>query len=275
MKWKNVYRGLAMGASDVVPGVSGGTIAVLLGIYDELISALNGLFSRDWKKHLSFLIPLALGIILSIFTLAKLMDWLLIHYPKPTYFMFLGLIIGVLPYLFKKFDVKRNFLKQHYVILLVGLLLIVSLTFFQENTETLITGRTFSIYLLFFLSGFIGSAAMILPGISGSFILLMIGVYPSVIHAISHFQFDIILITGLGIGAGIIFMSKLIHYFLSHFEAATFAAILGMVIGSIFVIYPGMPIHSKEAFVSILMFALGLFIAYIFGKIEHENVSQF
>src|SRR5690625_8034333 len=102
------------------------------------------------------------------------MDWLLIHYPKPTYFMFLGLIIGVLPYLFKKFDVKRNFLKQHYVILLVGLLLIVSLTFFQENTETLITGRTFTIYLLFFLSGSFVSAAIILQVFSGIFILLMI-----------------------------------------------------------------------------------------------------
>src|SRR5690625_2064815 len=216
MNWKNVYRGLAMGASDVVPGVSGGTIAVLLGIYDELIHALNGLFSRDWKKHLSFLIPLALGVILSIFTLAKLMDWLLIHYPRPTYFMFLGLIIGVLPYLFKEFDVKRNFLKQHYVILLVSLLLIASLLFVQENTETLITSRSFSIYLLFFFSGFLGSAAMILPGISGSFILLMIGVYPSVIHAISHFHFDIILIIGLGISVGIIAMCNMIHYFLSH-----------------------------------------------------------
>src|SRR5690625_5652244 len=77
------------------------------------------------------------------------MDWLLIHYPRPTYFMFLGLIIGVLPYLFKEFDVKRNFLKQHYVILLVSLLLIASLLFVQENTETLITSRSFSIYLLF------------------------------------------------------------------------------------------------------------------------------
>src|SRR5690625_4540379 len=124
MEWKNIYRGIAMGASDVIPGVSGGTIAVLLGIYDQLVGAINGLFSRNWRKHLGFLIPLALGIAVAIFTLARLMDWLLKHYSGPTFFFFLGLIIGVIPYLFQEADVKTNFKTKHYILLLIGAILI-------------------------------------------------------------------------------------------------------------------------------------------------------
>lgn len=268
MEWKNIYRGLVMGASDVVPGVSGGTIAVLLGIYDNLIAALNGLFSKDWKKHLSFLIPLGLGIAFSIFTLAKLMDWLLLNYPGPTYYLFLGLIVGVLPYLFREITDKQNFTKGHIIILLISVILIGSLAFFQE-VETIITDRSLTIYFLFFFSGFLGSTAMILPGISGSFILLVIGVYHTVLHAISNFYFDIIIVTGLGIAVGLVAMSKIIHYFLSNYETATFSAIIGMVIGSIFVIFPGWPEHVNGLLLSVVTFSIGLFLAYILGKVEY------
>lgn len=108
MKWKNIYRGLVMGGTDVIPGVSGGTIAVLLGIYDQLIAAINGIFSREWKKHLGFLIPLGIGIVIAIFTVARVMEWLLIHHPKPTFYFFLGLIIGVLPLLLNVADARRH-----------------------------------------------------------------------------------------------------------------------------------------------------------------------
>src|SRR5690625_2048768 len=86
MEWKNIYRGMIMGASDIVPGVSGGTIAVLLGIYDQFIGAINGIFSRDWKRHLSFLVPLAIGVAAAILTLSRIMNWLLKYYPSPTYY---------------------------------------------------------------------------------------------------------------------------------------------------------------------------------------------
>lgn len=270
MEWKNIYRGLAMGASDIVPGVSGGTIAVLLGIYDRLIEALNGLFSKDWKRHLSFLIPLGIGIAFSIFTLSKLMNWFLFHHPKPTYFMFLGLILGVLPYLTKEIQVKRNFSLHHYGFLLLTALLIASLDLFLEDVETIITDRSLKIYALFFFSGFLGSAAMILPGVSGSFILILIGVYHSVIYAISYFQFDIIIITGLGIAIGLVAMSKLIHYFLSSYEIMTYAVIIGMILGSTVIIFPGMPGGIKEAYLCLGTFALGLLLAYILGKVEYE-----
>lgn len=269
MEWKNIYRGFVMGSADVVPGVSGGTIAVLLGIYDQLIAAINGIFSKDWKEHVKFLIPLGIGIVAAIFTLARLMDWLLKHHPGPTYFLFLGLIIGVLPFLFHEADVKNKFKAKHVTILIIGVLLVAFLGFLNDEEGTVIVERSLSIYTLLFFSGFIGSAAMVLPGISGSFMLLVIGVYSTIMGAIKNLEFDVILVTGLGILIGIVFMSKVINYFLTHYRTGTFAVIIGMVIGSIAVIFPGWPASVPLLLISVITFAGGLAIAYILGKVEY------
>src|SRR5690625_1609054 len=245
MEWKNLYRGMAMGISDVVPGVSGGTIAVILGIYDQLIASINGLFSRKWKSHLGFLVPLAVGMGLAIFTFSRVMNWLLKYHEQLTYYFFLGLIIGILPYLFHESDAKATFKWQHILLLLVGVLLI---SFLPLNPDEgiIIENKTFTTYLLLFFAGFIASAAMILPGISGSFVLVVIGVYKTVIHAVSTFDIKVIIVVGIGIALGIVTMSKIIHYFLKHYRTATFALIIGLVIGSVFVIFPGWAIGISQ-----------------------------
>ncbi|GGA84395.1 DUF368 domain-containing protein [Ornithinibacillus halotolerans] len=271
MEWKNIYRGLIMGASDVIPGVSGGTIAVLLGIYDRLIAAINGLFSKEWKKHLMFLIPLGIGIGTAVLLLSNVIEWLFEHYPGPTQFFFLGLIIGILPYLFAQADVKRNFKVNHYILLLVGFVIVGSMIFLHSNEGAVIEEFTFTTYLFLFFSGFIASAAMILPGISGSFILLVLGVYTTVISAISNLELDIIAVVGIGIVLGIITMSKIINYFLTHFRSGTFAVIIGLVIGSILVIFPGWPDSTNLLLLSVVSFAVGLFTAYILGKVEYTD----
>src|SRR5690625_5058240 len=216
MESKNIYRGVIMEGTDVIPGVSGVTIAVLLGIYDRLIAAINGIFSRELKKHIGFLIPLGIGMVTAIFTLARLMEWLLIHFPGPTFFFFLGLIIGVLPLLFREADMKISFKTKHYLILIIGALVIGLLVLLNDEEGAIIAERSISIYALLFFSGFLGSAAMVLPGISGSFMLLVIGVYSTVISAISNLEFDVIIVTGAGILIGIIFMSKIINFFLTN-----------------------------------------------------------
>jgi putative membrane protein len=271
MEWKNIYRGLIMGASDVIPGVSGGTIAVLLGIYDRLIAAINGLVSREWKKQLGFLIPLGIGIVSAVLILSKLIEWLFEHYSGPTQFFFLGLIIGILPYLFNQAEAKINFKVNHYILLLIGALIVGSMMFLQESEGMVIEEMTLSTYVLLFFSGFIASAAMILPGISGSFILLVIGVYTTVISAISNLQLDIIAVVGIGIVLGILTMSKVVNYFLVNFRSGTFALIIGLVIGSIFVVFPGWPNSTTFLLLSVATFAIGLFVAYILGKVEYND----
>lgn len=260
-----------MGASDVIPGVSGGTIAVLLGIYDRLIAAINGIFSKDWKRQLGFLIPLVIGVGAAILLLSRLIEWLFEHYAGPTQFFFLGLIIGILPYLFHEADAKRAFGTKHYVLLIIGAILVGSLAFIQSGESGVIENMSTSTYILIFFSGMLASSAMILPGISGSFMLLIIGVYPTIIGAISNLQFDIIAVTGVGIVIGILVMSKIINFFLQKFRHATFALIIGMVIGSILVVYPGFPNANSLLMLSVVTFAVGLFVAYILGRVEYKS----
>lgn len=272
MEWKNIYRGIIMGASDVVPGVSGGTIAVLLGIYDRFIAAINGIFSKEWKKHIGFLIPLAIGVAIAILSLSHIISWLLEQHSGPTYFFFLGLIIGVLPFLFREAEARTRFKGKHIILLMVGFLAVGSLVFFKDPDQGLIiTNKTMATYGLLFVSGFFASAAMILPGISGSLVFLIMGVYPTIMDGLSNLDWLLILFTGMGIFLGILSMSKVIHFFLERYRTAAFAMIIGSVIGSIVVIFPGWPIDNKLVFISIATFATGLFVAYLLGKVEYDE----
>lgn len=270
MEWKNLYRGMIMGAVDVIPGISGGTIALLLGIYERLIEAINGFFSKNWKKQLGFLVPLGVGMVTAIFLLASLIEWLFINYPTPTLFFFLGLILGVLPYLLYKANAKNTFGIKHIFFLIAGIILIVAIGFLSTGDGEIITNITPSTYLLLFVAGFIGSSAMIIPGISGSFMMLVLGVYPTVIAAISNFQFDIIIVTGLGIAIGFVIMSRVIGYCLKNYFSLTFAATIGLVLGSVFVIFPGIPGSAGLIVLSIVTFLAGLLTAYILGRIEYK-----
>ncbi|SDC17710.1 putative membrane protein [Pelagirhabdus alkalitolerans] len=274
MEWKNLYRGMMMGASDIVPGVSGGTIALVLGIYDQLILSINNLMSKSWKKQLGFLIPLGVGIVGAIILLSGLIEWLFDHYPRPTQFGFLGLILGVLPFLFKKAEVKYEFVWYHYFLLVIGAVLAASLSFFQGSEEFIITEIDFLTYVFLFFSGFIASTAMVLPGISGSLILLIMGAYGTIIHAVNEWHFNILITVGIGIVIGVLTMSKIIKYFLMHYTYATYGVVIGLVIGSIYVIYPGLPVSYNDLALSVFGFSLGLLVAFILGKMEYKEVIE-
>lgn len=266
MEWKNVYNGMLMGVSDLIPGVSGGTIAFILGIYDKLLASINGFFSKEWKKHIGFLFPLAIGMGSAIILLSKLIDYLLDNHYEPTQFFFLGLIIGVLPFISKEVDVKSHFKGKHYTILTIVAVFLASLAFMNPVELTVITSLSVKSTIGLFFSGWIASMAMLLPGISGSFILLLLGVYSSVIAALSSFNIPIILVVGVGVAIGFIVSSKVISYLLKNHHFMTYAVIIGLIIGSIFVVFPGVPASAGTLAASVLTFATGLCITLFFSK---------
>ncbi len=270
--WRNIYRGLLMGVSDLIPGVSGGTIAMVLGIYRRLISGINGLMSKNWKKELGFFIPLLIGVGLALLLVSQLMEKLLEHYPQPTFFFFIGLIIGVVPFLLRKVDYKKTFEPFHYGLLIVAVILIASTLFLKgDGSGEVMKSLSMVDYIILFFSGWLASTAMILPGVSGSFVLLLLGSYQTVIHGLSSFQIPLLLTVGAGIIIGLSLTGKVIAHLLSKYTVSTYAVMIGLVIGSVVVLYPGFQSDVGLAVASILTLLCGLGAAIVLGKIEHKE----
>lgn len=272
MQWRNLYRGFFIGITDLIPGVSGGTIAFILGIYDELLASISGFFSREWKKHIGFLLPLAAGMGLTLLLFSRVIEYLLKHYHEQTQFFFLGLIIGVLPFIAKQANVKTNFKLGHFLLILIVAGALASLAFISPQDNTPITSLTASNALGLFLAGWAGSMAMLLPGLSGSFVLLLLGVYSTAIGALSNLNLPIIVVIGAGVIVGFIVSSKIISYLLAHFRNGTFAVIIGLIIGSVFVMYPGLPEDGTYLIMSLLTFFIGILVASLFSS--PEKVSE-
>lgn len=265
-EWKNIFRGMAMGTSDLIPGVSGGTIAVILGIYDRFIGAISGIFSRDWKKHLLFLLPIGIGMLTAIFALSRLLENLLEHYPQPTNFFFLGLIFGILPYLLKESNYKETFEAKHYAIFIIGTILVASMGFFTPEPSSSFEDLTITTYIMLYFAGWLASMAMLLPGISGSFVLLLIGLYQPILNALNTLNIPVILLVGAGVATGFIVSSNVIKYLLNRFPSMMYALIIGLVLGSLFVVYPGLTLTVGNVLLSLLTLVLGLTAAIFLGR---------
>ncbi|HFE5055818.1 TPA: DUF368 domain-containing protein [Staphylococcus aureus] len=278
-KWINILKGFAMGTSDLVPGVSGGTIALLLGIYNQFIVSISGIFSRRFWPSFTFLIPIIIGMLLAMGSLSNLFNYLLSQHHIPTMFFFGGLIIGIVPYLLKISNYKTSFTTKHYMMVIAGIAILIVITLMNNGdkhageTLTLSTG----LIIKYFIAGMCASSAMLLPGISGSFMLLVFGVYGTVMLAISEFVklnfagLPILLAVGFGVLAGFIISSKIIQYFLTHHKLMTFALIIGFVVGSLFAVFPGLPTNIVMWFVSLVVFIIGFIVSLTLGRITAEN----
>lgn len=275
MEWKNIYRGILMGISDLIPGVSGGTIAFILGIYDRLLESISGFFSREWKKHLGFLVPLGTGIVITLLLFSRVIEYLLEQHYEATQFFFMGLIIGVIPYIMKQAEVKKNFTARHLVILVViGAALAVTAFIPTEEDLAPITSLTLPVFFLLFFSGWLASMAMLLPGISGSFILLLLGVYSTAINALSSLNIPVAMAIGAGVIVGFIVSSKAIQYLLANFTYVTYAAIIGLILGSLFVVFPGFSADSTTLITSLITFALGLVFTLLFSSPKKTFITE-
>lgn len=268
-QWNNIWRGMLIGTSDLIPGVSGGTIAVILGFYDQLIASISGFFSKEWKKHIGFLVPLGIGVGSALILLSRLMKWLLEYYPQPTFFFFMGLIIGIIPYLIRHADVKTNFKPLHYILVLIAAIFVALTGVFRpdESVMSLIPLSLTNGIGLFF-AGWLASMAMLLPGISGSFVLLLLGVYPTAIDALSTLNLPLIAVIGSGVIVGFIVSSKLIKLLLARCPHIMFSVIIGMVIGSLYVVFPGIPASGGMIVISIITLVIGYVCAFLLGKKE-------
>ncbi len=268
-----------MGISDLIPGVSGGTIALLLGIYDDFIASVSGVFSKHFKKSILFLLPIIIGMALAIGILSSVINYLLATHLVPTMFFFFGLILGIIPFLLRISHYKKTYKIQHWVIMGVAIIALALMAFFKGDTSHAAPSYidlSLPMLIKYFIAGVCASSAMLLPGISGSFILLLFGVYSTVTYSISEivrFNFEalpVILMVGMGIVVGFLIASKVITYLLKHYTYLTYAAILGLVIGSLFSVFPGLPNQGLTWLASIITLLLGFIISFILGRFTNE-----
>jgi len=235
-------KGVAMGAANVIPGVSGGTIAFVTGIYEQFINALKSIdhkaaghlfalrfaaFSRH--VNLPFLAVLFLGVALSLVTLGKLFDWLFIHYPTYTWSYFFGLILASVYYVSKSI---RQWNPPSVLALLAGVAAALVLAFLKPAEEN-------PSFLYVSLCGVVAVCSMILPGLSGSFVLILMGNYQLVmLRAVPHFDLGIILPFAVGGAVGFVALSHLIAFLLKRFHDATLSLLTGFILGSLVIIWP-------------------------------------
>ena len=248
-----------MGIADLVPGVSGGTIALITGIYDELIKSitkatyapsriLKGNFKVILEQNYRFLIPLFLGIVTALLAGARLMSYLIAKYPSRTYSLFIGLILASVFFLSKK---NVNDLKSS-IGLIAGFMFGILLSIIAINLPSPGLGMTFML-------GFVAITAMILPGISGSYILLMLGQYEYAINLVSNLPSTwlLALIFISGCVLGLLVFSRLINYLLKTYSKQTHGALVGLMFGALIVPIK-LVIESGLEWWSILFFAIGL-----------------
>ena len=234
-------KGLAMGAADVVPGVSGGTIAFISGIYEELITSINNVnislfktlktqgFKAAWNQlNGNFLLALFLGIGISILSLAKLMEWLLVNKPIFLWSFFFGLVVASILF------VGKQIAKWNIATILLFILGTITAYYI---TSLPVLGTNESNWFLF-LAGALAICAMILPGISGAFILVLLGAYQPVLEALNNRDIKTIAIIGVGAIIGLLSFSKLLKWLFNNFKNLTLAVLTGFILGSLNKIWP-------------------------------------
>ena len=259
--FKTILHGLAIGIANIIPGVSGGTMAVILHIYDKLINSINHILSKEKKQKetLFFLFQIGVGAGLGIIIFAKIFEYLISTHPQPTYFFFLGLILGSIPIIYKTHPNMTPSIPKAIPFLITFFCMIILFILNPEITtapsELILNTQQF-IYLFF--SGAIAAGTMIIPGLSGSLMLYLLGTYTHILHAINTFHLPVIVTVGTGAIIGIIIISKLINWCLRKHPVYTYYAILGLLVGSIPLIWPGFS-PNLTGLISILVFSLGYF----------------
>ncbi len=286
---KSILKGIVIGIANIVPGVSGGTMMVAMGIYDKLIHCITHLFS-EFKKSVMFVLPIAIGMVVAIAASSFVLSEMFEKIPIQTNLLFVGLILGGLPAILKKVKGSGKKGKDsrpkvgHIITLVLFFALVVGLAAMGES-EGVAADLSFGFVNVLKLLGVgvIASATMVIPGVSGSMILMLMGFYQPVLDAIKNFftalaaldmdgilaGMGILVPFGIGIVIGIFAIAKLVEIIFEKFPMYAYYAIIGLIVASPFAIYlmgsfPGLTVVS--AITGILAFVAGFFVAYKLGE---------
>lgn len=266
---KRMLCGLVIGVANIIPGVSGGTMAVVLGIYDKLLAAIS---FKNLKQNILFLLPVGIGGAGGILLLSKAIKFLILNYPMCTNFAFIGLILGSIPMIWNRMcrcapDGKLHASGAFWALPTFALMILFLALDNGTIENAIVTELTPAFAVKLLLVSAVSAFAMILPGVSGSFVMLLLGTYTTVITAISDLNIIMLIPVAAGCLLGILLGAMFISKLLQRFPQATYCAIMGLILGSLFNIYPGFSLNW-QGILSLLLMAVFGYISWWFSKRE-------
>ncbi len=267
----NVVKGIFIGAGAIVPGVSSGVLCVIFGIYEKLLDAVLNFF-KDIKQNIKFLFPIALGVGIGVLLFSNMLNYLLYEFPIQTKSIFIGLIIGTIPSLIREVNEKEAFKPQNVMYLLIALAIGI-ITVVLENRMHIITNVDNMSIMYLVMCGAIMSVGIVVPGVSSTIILMLLGVYSVYLQSVANLYLPVLIPLGIGLILGSIIVMKLTKKLLEMYYSQTFYSIIGFTIGSIFVLLPqGMTVI--EQVLCVLCIILGVYISHIPNAIKDFKTSK-
>lgn len=259
-----IAKGFCMGAADIVPGVSGGTMAFILGIYEELIDSIADFGTRNFFRRLPFLVPVGAGILLAIALLSIPLEYVLASYPAYVWSFFFGLVLASV------FVVSKR-IRTWSIPLILTLVLGVIIAYRIVGLVPVATPET-PLFLIF--SGAIAICAMILPGVSGAFLLVLLGKYEFILSAVNERDFMTIFYVGIGALIGIVLFARVLKWLFDHYHDLTVTLLIGLMIGSLRKIWPMQYSTSEDTlFPLILCVILGALLVSIIEFLAHRKTT--
>jgi putative membrane protein len=279
-----MIKGGAVGMAVIIPGVSGGTLAVLLNIYDKIIQSISELKS-NFKQSFMFLLPIVLGIIAAIAIMYFPISYALKYAPLPTVLLFLGLMAGSCPKIIK--DAKSNgFKNRDWLCLILPFIIVIAICFIPGlGNVNLGEDMLWYNYLLLLPVGIVASCALVVPGISGSMLLVILGYYTPILGLVSALKTSplhsllVLVIFAVGVVIGFFTIAKLMQFLLTRFTRATYWAIVGFVLGSLPAIlivfdYANSPINALQISLGILLCILGAIGTYFLTRLSEKKEAE-
>ena len=276
MKFINLLlKGTAIGVSNVVPGISAGTLMVLLGIYDELVEAIgNVLINKNKRKdYLLFLLPLVIGAVGGVLILASLIILVMERYAAPTQFFFIGLVLGSIPAVLRMHhDMKPSFPRLAAFVVGLGLVIFLGIEERLGISAHIAAGTSSLLGVsLFAVVGFLAGGTMVTPGVSGAYVFLLTETYEPVMQALASLtqppiHWGVLISVAAGAGIGLLVCSRLIGLALERQPAVTYYTILGLICGSFVGLWPAGLDLSVSSLASTLALIPGIAIAYLLGR---------
>ncbi|HHX45442.1 MAG TPA: DUF368 domain-containing protein [Chloroflexi bacterium] len=276
-----VLKGMAYGLTHIVPGLGGGIVMILLGVYEPFVDALGNFFLRRdrWGEYIPFLVSLGIGMAISVVVFAHLVSALLERYPAPAMLFFIGLMLGTVPAVLKMHDDMKPSTGR-VLTLIAGLVIVVGVRLLERlGVQGSLMADPSSIggFVYTTVTSFVAGCASVTPGLDGSYILLLAGTYQPILDALSaltSLQIHWAILIGLGIGAGlgIILWSKAADTAIKRAPGITYYGVLGLIVGSVYGLWPS-SLAGASVPVLVVAFAAGFALAVLFSRTEEQHTA--